>query len=105
MAHGGKRPNTGGARKGAGRPKGAVNKVTQDVREMAQKYGPSALATLAEIMTSEEAPESARVAASRELLDRAYGKSAQSIQHSGKIDQPLVIVMDDDENQADEATD
>src|SRR5690554_581433 len=104
MAHGGKRPNTGGARKGAGRPKGSTNKVTQDVREMAQKYGPAALATLAEIMSSEESPEAARVAASRELLDRAYGKSAQSIQHSGKIDQPLVIVMDDDD-QADEAAD
>lgn len=97
MSHGGKRP-------GAGRPKGGINKVTQDVREMAQQYGPSALATLAEIMSSEGAPESARVAASRELLDRAYGKSAQSIQHSGKVDQPLVIVTDDDD-QADEASD
>lgn len=97
MSHGGKRP-------GAGRPKGGTNKVTQDVRELAQQYGPSALATLAEIMGDDAAPQAARVAASRELLDRAYGKSAQSIQHSGKVDAPLVIVMDDDD-QADETAD
>lgn len=70
---------------------------------MAQKYGPSALATLAEIMTNEDSPESARVAASKELLDRAYGKAAQAIQHSGNIERPLVIVLDDEDADADQA--
>lgn len=95
MAQGGKRP-------GAGRPKGTPNKATADVRAMAQKYGPSALATLSEIMEDTGAPEAARVAASKELLDRAYGKSKQAVEHSGQSDKPLVVVLndgdDDDEN-------
>lgn len=74
----------GGRREGAGRPKGKPNAVTADVRELAQQYGPQALATLAAIMNNEESPEAARVAASKELLDRAYGKSKQSIDHSSE---------------------
>ena len=90
MAHGGKRPN-------AGRPKGKPNAVTADVREAAQQYGLAALATLAEIFSDTEAPHAARVAASKEMLDRAYGKSQQSVEHTGRIDQPLVIDTTSDE--------
>ncbi len=101
MAHGGKRPR-------AGRPKGAVNKTTADVKAIAQEYGREAIESLVGFMRGEDHPVAARVAATKELLDRAYGKSAQAIQHSGSVDQPLVIVLDDEEadaDQADEATD
>ena len=72
--------NTGN--RGKGRPKGAVNKVTADVRALAQQYGPRAIKTLASIMENEEQPAPARVSAAKELLDRAYGKSPQPITDS-----------------------
>lgn len=56
-----------------GRPKGAPNKVTRDVREAAMKYSTRALQTLATIMGSKKYAEAARVAAARELLNRAHG--------------------------------
>ena len=85
MAHGGKRL-------GAGRPKGKPNAVTADVREAAQQYGTDALRTLAEIMASQDQPAAARVAASKEILDRAYGKSQQAIELSGKDGSPIQTV-------------
>lgn len=67
-----------GERRG-GRKPGTPNKVTADVRSLAQEYGPKALKTLAEIMEAGEQPASARVSAAKELLDRAYGKSPQPV--------------------------
>lgn len=61
-----------------GRPKGAVNKATRDVRELAQQYTAEALTTLAAIMR-EGNNEQARIAAAKELLDRGHGKSTQPI--------------------------
>lgn len=72
----------GGKRTGAGRKKGTPNKVTADVRAAAQKYTTRALAVLAEIMEQSET-DAARVAASKELLDRGHGKSAQAITGEG----------------------
>lgn len=64
---------------GKGRPKGAINKITADVRALAQEYGPKALKVLGKIMEDDEQPAPARVSAAKELLDRAYGKSPQPI--------------------------
>jgi hypothetical protein len=61
-----------------GRPKGSLNKATADVRKAAQRYTTRALTTLANIMDAGES-EAARVAAAKELLDRAHGKSTQPI--------------------------
>lgn len=66
-----------GERRG-GRGKGSKNKVGQDVRELALQYAPSAMATLLEISQDKGAPPQARVAASRELLDRGVGKAIQT---------------------------
>lgn len=68
----------GGKRTGAGRPKGARNKATEEVRVIAQKHAPAAIEELARLSTGAES-EAARVAASKELLDRAYGKAPQSL--------------------------
>lgn len=65
---------------GPGRPKGAINKITADVRVLAQQHGKAAIDCLAEIFKDREQPAAARVAASREILDRAYGKSPQPIE-------------------------
>jgi hypothetical protein len=69
----------GGKREGAGRPKGALNKATLDVREAAQAFTEDALTVLASIMKAEEQPAAARVSAAKELLDRGHGKSTQPI--------------------------
>jgi hypothetical protein len=71
-------PNHGGKRAGSGRKKGTPNKVTAEIKVLAHKYGPDALKELARLARSAES-EAARVAACREILDRAYGKAMQPI--------------------------
>ena len=83
------------ARPGAGRPKGALNKVTRDIKALAAEHSPAALATLVQIATSGES-EAARVAAANSLLDRAYGKPRQEIEHSGNIGRRAEELSEDD---------
>lgn len=78
----------GGKRLGAGRKKGVPNKVTKDVKALAQNYAPSAFEALRKIATS-GISEAARVAAIKEILDRAYGKSPQAI--VGDPDNPVHV--------------
>jgi len=69
----------GGARPGAGRPNGSQNKVTLEVRELALEHGPTALKNL--VMLSQKAKsESVKLAAIREILDRAYGRPQQAME-------------------------
>jgi hypothetical protein len=86
MARGGKRP-------GAGRPAGVPNKITKEVKEIAQEFGEEAVGTLVSIMRSGEFPPAARVAASKEILDRAYGKSVQHTELTGKDGSPVFSPM------------
>jgi hypothetical protein len=62
-----------------GRKPGVPNKVTAEVRDLAE------LARLA----LESESDQARVAAAKEILDRAYGKCAQSI--SGDEGGPTIL--------------
>jgi hypothetical protein len=78
---GGARPNTGGRRPGSGRKKGTPNKVTAEIKELAQNYGPQGIAELARLATKAES-EAARVAAIKGLLDRGYGRAVQPIENS-----------------------
>ena len=80
----------GGKREGAGRPKGAVNKATADVKAAAQRYTSDAIETLAQIMRTSES-DAARVAAADKLLDRGYGKAPQAMEQSGPDGGPMVI--------------
>ena len=75
MAVGGKRP-------GAGRKPGSLNKSTQDVKALALKYCPAAMAELGRLAVQAES-EQARVSAIKELLDRGYGKSAVTVGGTG----------------------
>jgi hypothetical protein len=59
-----------------------------DVKATAQQYAPAAIEELARLTTEAES-ESARVAAIKELLDQAYGKSRQSI--SGEDGEPIKL--------------
>ena len=57
-----------------GRKAGTPNKATADVKALAQSYAPEAIKELARLATSAQS-EQARVAAIKEILDRAYGKA------------------------------
>lgn len=80
--------NRGGARPGAGRKKGIPNKATADVRALAGQYGPDAIKELARLAVEAES-EPARVSAIKEILDRAYGRSVQAVEHSGVDGAPI----------------
>ncbi len=57
-----------------GRPKGALNRTTRDLRELALPYAIKGVAQLAAIAANVKNDPSDRIMAIRELLDRAYGK-------------------------------
>ena len=75
----------GGKREGAGRPKGQRSAATAaeiaSISEMAKMHSQTALDALVRIATYGES-ESAIVAASNAILDRAFGKPQQAIDHS-----------------------
>lgn len=82
----------GGKQPGAGRKKGIPNKASGDVRKLAQQYGPDAILGLA-IMAHLAKPlkrldikpaetETVQRGAMSDLLDRAYGKATQPLEHS-----------------------
>ena len=66
-------------RKGQSGNPGGRPKVIGDLQEQARQWAPEALEALREIAASKDAPPSARVSAAVALLDRGYGKPAQSI--------------------------
>ena len=72
MARGGKRP-------GAGRKVGSKSRIPPNERINAQRFEREAFDTLVEIMTDHEGSSAARVAAAKEVLDRARGKAPQAI--------------------------
>ena len=69
---------------GKGRPKGSLNKATAEIKELAQQHAPGAVKELARLAHKAKS-EQARIAAIKELLDRAYGKATQPLQHSGEM--------------------
>lgn len=63
--------------KTGGRKAGIPNRSTAELKQAAQQYTQQALATLAWVMANSQSDQ-ARIAAARELLDRAYGKAMQA---------------------------
>lgn len=74
---------------GKGRPRGALNKATADIKALAQEHGPRAILALAEMMADEEQPGKTRVSAANALLDRGYGKAAITANVSGDLSEDL----------------
>lgn len=72
-------------RKTGGRQKGTPNKATADVKAHAQQYTIEVIDILIEIARNAGAVEIARIAAAREILDRAIGKATQAHQVSGTL--------------------
>lgn len=78
---------------GKGRPKGSKNLVSHDVRALAQKYGPDCILGLAIMAGLEKVTkrlpeikpasnETVRERCMDSLMDRAYGKATQPLEHS-----------------------
>ena len=87
----------GGAREGAGRPKGGRSAATKQqqatISELAKAHAVSAIESLAQIAVSGES-ESARVSAANALLDRGYWKPVQGVDHTSNgqtLTMPSVI--------------
>lgn len=76
----------GGKRQGAGRKPGSINKATHEIKEAAREYSADALKRLVHLMSKAQS-ESAQVAACKEILDRAWGKSTQVL--GGDADNPI----------------
>jgi hypothetical protein len=69
-----------------GRAKGTPNKATAEIKSIAQHYGREAISLLAHMMRS-GADAKVRVVAASALLDRGYGKPAQTL--TGDPEKPL----------------
>ena len=63
---------------GAGRAKGTRNKIVPEIRLIAQNYGLEALMVAVRIMRNPKAENMERLAASREVMNRAYGRAAET---------------------------
>lgn len=77
----------GGKREGSGRKSGEQDKPRQHITNQARKHSEKALSVLLQLL-ADESP-SIRLQAAKEIMDRAHGKPAQSIQHSGDEDKPI----------------
>jgi len=75
----------------AGRKKGGRNIATKTIKELAEPYGEEALAILVHIMRKDKSSV-ARIAASKEVLDRAYGKAMQPLTTPGAAGVLIEIV-------------
>lgn len=88
---GGKRPN-------AGRKPGSANKITVLIKaslaETAKAYTADAIGVLVEIMVNPMHPAAARATCANSLLDRGWGKPAQSLEVSGKDGGPVLVKED-----------
>jgi hypothetical protein len=81
----------GGRREGAGRPRGALNKLTRPIKELAADQGPASIDKLVYLRDSAQS-EQVQFAAAKELLDRAYGRTRQDIDVNG--DKRVRVVID-----------
>jgi hypothetical protein len=64
-------------RRGAGRPKGARNKSTRQIKQLAQGYGAEVIEGLMEIFRDVNQPANFRIMAADQVLDRGLGKATQ----------------------------
>jgi hypothetical protein len=80
----------GGARAGAGRPKGRVSHVTLEMKhtfeEMARQHAPACLNRLLELALNPKGDERAAVQACKLIIDRGFGSAIQRIEEGNPGD-------------------
>lgn len=86
------RSNLVGFKKGQSGNPGGKPKQNQDVTELARAEAPAALARLIDMATNCHDIRT-RLAANIQILDRAYGKPAQAIDMSGKIETEITVIV------------
>jgi hypothetical protein len=74
----------------SGNPGGRPKEVA-DIKALARVHTEAGLNVLVSIMNDPARSGNARVAAVREIFDRAYGKAPQAIEHGNLDNAPLVI--------------
>jgi hypothetical protein len=72
---------------------GGRPKELESIRGAARLAAPDALKALTRLAMSSSTPPAARVAACREILDRAYGKPTQAVELSGDVGMTLDSVF------------
>ena len=73
------RAATGRFARGVSGNPGGRPRIVADVQALARQHSASAIAVLAEVMTDEDQPAVARVAAAKAMLDRGYGTPQSSL--------------------------
>jgi hypothetical protein len=81
-------------RKGQSGNPGGRPKVLGEVQELARQHAPAVIVELARLALKAKS-ETARIAAIRELLDRAYGRPRQSMEVSVPAGDPLQLLLDE----------
>jgi hypothetical protein len=82
--------SVGGARPGAGRPKGGANRINDEARRQALAGGQSPLEFLMSVMRDDELPLERRVDAAKAAAPFIHAK-LQSLQHSGPDGGPMQV--------------
>jgi hypothetical protein len=85
-----------GSAKTGGRQPGTPNKIQSDLKELIQRHGPELIDGLLKLVRDPGTPPAAKVAATKELMDRGYGKPAQSVavtgQDGGPVEQVIQVI-------------
>lgn len=74
---------------GQGRKPGVPNKITRPIRELAANFSEGAIKTLVQIMIDPMAPHASKIAAAKEVLDRAHGRPSASAEIKSKHGESL----------------
>lgn len=74
----------GGPRPNSGRKAGSPNKITAEIKAIAQEHGEKAIKLLVDMMYTAQS-DSTKVMAAKELLDRGYGKATQYNEVTGNM--------------------
>lgn len=75
---------------GSGRKPGTPNRITKEIRAVAQKHGAKAVRELVKLMTKSD-DATIRLRAAQELLDRGYGRPVAPSEISGPGGAPVGV--------------
>lgn len=79
-------------RKTGGRKAGVPNKATRDIKAIAQLHGPEIINGFLKLFRSADS-DMAKIAAGKEILDRAYGKATQKIADDADEGVPIQVIV------------